>query len=394
MIRVVKALVSNGLFSVMSLLLSVLIARFGGSEDLGMFGVAYAAYLLIQLIVRDAGTNTLSAALPSARKIRQVAGRISLMGIAFAVPVLVVGLIFNYPYMVALGLTLHGICLYDYSKTLSLSLGDGKMAILQDSILFIIFLLASALTFLELIDPVGLMWVWAGCGAAIGYLVSFVQLFRLTPHWSGDPVELRTSLGFGLQSLIGSGSIQILTFLLAGVGGPLLVGSMRGASTIVGPANLITTSLQPLLITYFARSAPRVGAVSMRAVVRSSAGIVSAHVSLVAGLVFIGYNFGGVILGAAWEDSAPLLTVVALDSVFVALGCAPQAAHRTLWCAGRFAGINTVTVFTRIPLVLLGAVFWGAFGAVSVSLFVGILNACAWWLSLLQLRRQWGLPSQ
>jgi O-antigen/teichoic acid export membrane protein len=389
MLRVVKALVSNGLFSVMSLLLSVLIARFGGSENLGMFGVAFAAYLLIQLIVRDAGANTLSAALPSARRIRLTAGRVSLMGLVFAVPVLLVGLIFQYPYMVVLGFTLHGICLYDYSKTLSLSLGDGKMAILQDSILFAIFVLAAALAFLQIIDPVGLMTVWAVAGAAIGYVVSFIQVFKLTPHWSGDPVELKTSFGFGLQSLIGSGSVHILTFLLAGIGGPLLVGSMRGASTIMGPANLITSSLQPLLITYFARTAPRLGAVSMRAVLRSSAGIVSVHLALVVGLVFVGYNYGAMIMGAAWEDSAPLLAVVALDSVFVALGCAPLAAHRSLWSAGRVASINTMTVFTRIPLVLLGAVFWGALGAVSAFLFVTFLNTSAWWLSLLQLRRQW-----
>lgn len=389
MLRVVKALVSNGLFSVMSLLLSVLIARFGGTEDLGMFGVAFAAYLLIQLIVRDAGANTMSAVLPSARRIRQAAGRISLMGIIFALPLLLLGFIFHYPYMVVLGFTIHGICLYDYSKTLSLSLGDGKMAILQDSILFAIFALASALAFLEIIGPVGLVIVWAGCGAALGYVAAFIQVFKLTPDWSGDPVELKTSLGFGLQSLLGAGSVHILTFLLAGIGGPLLVGSMRGASTIVGPANVITTSLQPLLITSLARTAPRVGAVSLKAVLRSSAGIGSVHLVLVAALVFVGFNFGDVLLGAAWEDSAPLLIIVALDSVFVALGSVPLAAHRSLWAAGRLAKINTMTVFTRIPLVLMGAVFWGGLGAVSAFLFVTVLNTSAWWLSLLQLRRQW-----
>lgn len=389
MLRVAKALVSNGLFSIMSLLLSVLIARLGGSEGLGMFGVAYAAYLLIQLIVRDAGANTLSATLPSARRVRQTAGRISLMGLVFAIPVLLVGIVFHYPYLIALGLTVHGICLYDYSKTLSLSLGDGKLAILQDSILFTVFVLASALAFLEKINPVALMAIWAGCGAVLGYLVSFKQVFKLAPTWSGSQVELRTSLGFGLQSLMGAGSVHVLTFLLAGIGGPLLVGSMRGASTIMGPANLITSTLQPLLITSFARTAPVSGTVSMRTVVRSSAGMVSANLALVAGLVFIGHNFGDMLLGAAWKDSAPLLAVVAFDSVFVALGCAPLAAHRTIWAAGRLASINTMTVFTRIPLVLLGAAFGGALGAVVAFLFVTIVNTSALWLSLLQLRRQW-----
>lgn len=389
--RVVKALVSNGLFSVMSLLLSVMIAREGGSEDLGMFGVAFAAYLLIQLMVRDAGANTLSAALPSARRIRNTAARVSLMGIILAVPVLLVGSVFNYPYLVVLGFAVHGLCLYDYSKTLSLSLDDGKMALLQDSILFVVFLIASLLTVLGIINPVGLMSVWAYCGAALGYLVSFIQVYKLSPSWSGDPAELKTSLDFGLQSLLGAGSIHILTFLLAGIGGPLLVGSMRGASTVIGPANLITSSLQPLLISFFARTAPRPGAVSMRAVVKSSAGIVSIHILVVAGLVFVGYRFGGLLLGAAWENSAPLLAIVAIDSLFVAAGCAPLAAHRTLWEVKRLARINTMTVCARLPLVLVGAVQWGAQGAVIGFLVVTVLSSCAWWESLRRISKVRGV---
>ncbi|MDQ0673959.1 O-antigen/teichoic acid export membrane protein [Pseudarthrobacter siccitolerans] len=389
MLRVVKALIANGLFSIMSLLLSVMIARLGGSDDLGMFGVAFAAYLLIQLIVRDAGANTLSATLPTAGRIRTTAGRISLMGIVLAVPVLLVGLIFSYPYMAILGCAVHGICLYDYSKTLSLSLGNGKMAIAQDSILFTVFLIASVLAITGRIGPVGLMAVWAGCGAVVGYLVSLKQVFKLTPTWAGSPAELRASLGFGLQSLMGAGSVHVLTFLLAGVAGPILVGAIRGASTIVGPANLITSTLQPLLITSFARTAPEEGAVSMRAVVKSSAGITWANLVLVAGLVLIGYNFGGMLLGAAWEDSAPLLIVVACDSIFVALGCAPLAAHRSIWAAGRLASINTLTAFSRIPLVLVGAALGGALGAAGAFLFVTIANTAALWLSLHQLHKQW-----
>ncbi|MDQ0689873.1 hypothetical protein [Arthrobacter sp. W4I7] len=388
MMRVVKALVSNGLFSIMSLLLSVVIARLGGSDDLGRFGVAFAAYLLIQLIVRDAGANTLSATLPSARRIRDTARRISLMGLVLAVPVLLVGLIFDYPYMIAMGFAVHGICLYDYSKTLNLSLGDGKIAIAQDLILFTVFMIASALAFMGHIEPVGLIAIWAGCGAALGYLVSFIQVFKLAPSWSGSQVELRASLGFGLQSLLGSGSVHVLTFLLAGVGGPILVGSMRGASTIVGPANLITTTLEPLLITSFSRTAPEKGAVSMRAVIRSAAGITWANLAVVAGLVLLGYNFGGLLLGTAWENSSPLLVVVAVDSVFVALGCAPHAAHRSIWAAGRLATITTVTAFTRIPMVLSGAALGGALGAATAFLFVTIANTSTLWLSLLQLHRK------
>lgn len=389
MLRVVKALLSNGLFSIMSLLLSVLIARLGGSEGLGMFGVAYAAYLLIQLIVREAGANTLSATLPSPERVRETAGRTSLMGLVFALPVLLVGVFFHYPYLIVLGLAIHGICLYDYSKTLSLSLGDGKMAILQDLILFTVFLSAAALAFLEKIDAVALMAIWAGSGAALGYGVSLAQAYKLVPAWSGSQVELSTSLGFGLQSLIGAGSVHVLTFLLAGIGGPLLVGAMRGASTIMGPANLITSTLQPLLITSFARTSPAIGTVSFRTVLRSSVGIVSANSALVTGLVLLGYNFGDMLLGAAWQDSAPLLLVVAFDSVFVALGCAPLAAHRTIWAAKRLANINTMTVLTRIPMVLVGAALWGALGAVVAFLFVTVVNTIALWLSLLQLRRQW-----
>lgn len=384
--RVIKALLSNGLFSVMSLLLSVLTARSGGTDELGMFGVAFAAYLLVQLVVRDAGANTLSAALPSGRKIRATAGRISLMGLVVAIPMLFVGVVFDQPYIMILGASIHGICLYDYSKTLSLSLGDGVMALLQDGILFALFVIGAWFVFVGQLTAYWMWIIWALGGAGLGYLASFIQCYRLKPGWVGDPLELKTSLGFGLQSLIGSGSVHVLTFLLVGVGGTRLVGSMRGASTIMGPANLVTSSLQPLLITWLARTAPQSGSVSMRAVVRSSIGLVLLHAGITTGLVVIGLNFGDRIMGDSWNDSVSLLLIVAADSVLVAVGAAPLAAHRSLWKFERVMRINLWTVAVRIPLVIVGAVVFGAQGAVSGFLIVTLGATTAWWVSLVNLR--------
>lgn len=385
--RVIKALVSNGLFSGMSLLLSVLTARSGGTDELGMFGVAFAAYLLVQLVVRDAGANTLSAALPSARKIRVTARRISLMGLVLALPIVLAGLIANQSYMVILGFSIHGICLYDYSKTLSLSLGDGIMALMQDGVLFVLFLIAAWLALAGHLSALGLWCVWSFGAALLGYLASFIQAYRIRPGWSGDPLELKTSLGFGLQSFIGSGSVHVLTFLLVGVGGTTLVGSMRGASTIMGPANLVTSSLQPLLITWLARTAPRPGAVSTPAVVKSSFRLVLVHGVVTTGLVVMGLNFGDRIMGDSWSNSASLLIIVAIDSVLVAVGAAPQAAHRSLWKSKRVAQINMWIVAVRIPLVIIGAVFWGAQGAVLGFLIVTLGATLGWWFSLANLQK-------
>jgi O-antigen/teichoic acid export membrane protein len=385
--RVIKALVSNGLFSGMSLLLSVVTARSGGTEELGMFGVAFAAYLLVQLVVRDAGANTLSAALPHARKIRLTASRISFMGLVLALPIVLGGLLINQPYLVLLGCSIHGICLYDYSKTLSLSLGDGLMALMQDGVLFVLFLIATGFALAGHLSALGLWCVWCFGSALLGYLASFIQSYRIRPAWTGEAQELKTSLGFGFQSFIGSGSVHLLTFLLVGVGGTTLVGSMRGASTIMGPANLVTSSLQPLLITWLARTAPRPGAVSTPAVVKSSLRLVLANGLVTTGLVVLGLNFGASVMGDSWSKSAPLLIIVALDSVLVAVGAAPQAAHRSLWKSKRVAYINTWIVAVRIPLVIILAVLWGAQGAVLGFMIVTFGAAIAWWSSLASLQR-------
>lgn len=369
----------------MSLLLSIVTARTGGTEELGMLGVAFAAYLLVQLVVRDAGANTLSAALPHARRIRVAARRISFMGLVAAIPITVIGIVFQQPYLVILGLSVHGISLYDYSKTLSLSLGDGVMALLQDGILFSLFIIAGWFVLSGQAGPLMLWGVWAAGAAGLGYLASFMQSYRLRPAWVGDPLELKTSLGFGLQSFIGSGSVHVLTFLLVGVGGPTLVGSMRGASTLVGPANLLTSSLQPLLITWLSRTAPKRGSVHLPAVVKSSAGLVLAHTLVTALLVVVGLNFGDSIMGPSWKDSAPLLLIVAIDSVLVALGAVPLAAHRSLWKSRRVTRINGWLVVLRIPLVLLAATLWGAQGAVTGLLVVTLGATVAWWVSLLRL---------
>lgn len=386
--RLSKALFSNGLSSVMSLILSVLIARSGGTDDLGIFGVAFAAYLLVQLIVRDAGANTVGAVLPSNRKVRLTAQRVSLMAAVLAVPVLIAGIALNFSYLMIMGVAIHGLCLYDYSKTLSLTLDDGKIAIYQDGILFVVFLVAASLSFNGVIDSVGLMSVWAIAGALLGYLAAWFQNYKLNPTWSGDVVELRTSLVFGLQSLLGGGSVHVITFLLNVVGGPIVIGALRGASTLIGPANVITSSLQPLLITYFARTAPRAGAIHMPAVLRSAAALVGVHILVTSTLTICSLYFGEVILGEAWDASAPLLLIVAVDSVLVAIGAAPLAAHRSLWASGRLARVNMLMVSIRLPVITSAAFLYGAQGAAFGFLVTTFLSSTLWWGSFLQIQRR------
>lgn len=386
--RVIKALLSNGIFSVMTLALSVMVARSGGTDELGMFGVAFAAYLLVQVIVREAGANTIVSTSPTRRKLRITAGRISFMALLFAVPILLCSVYFNAPYLMVIGLTIHGLCLYDYSKTLSLSLDDGKTAILQDCSLFAVFAMAAVLAFLNIITPLSLVTVWAFSGSILGYLSSVMQSYRLLPSWSGEALELRTSWVFGSQALIGSGSIHILTFLLNLTGGPVLVGAMRGASTIMGPSSLIVSTVQPLLIGFLARSTTDPGTVSMAAVRKCAVALVSVHLVATSGLVAVGHFYGGLILGATWQDSAHLIYVVALDSVFVAVGAVPLAAHRSVWAAKRLAQISIRVVIVRVPLVIVGALSWGALGAVCGFLIVTIMASSAWWISLIQLNRQ------
>lgn len=386
--RVIKALLSNGIFSVMTLALSVLVARFGGTDELGMFGVSFAAYLLVQVIVREAGANTIVSTSPTRRKLRVTAGRISFMALVFAVPILLCGVALSAPYLTVIGLAIHGLCLYDYSKTMSLSLDDGRTAILQDGALFAVFSIAAGMAFLNIITPLMLVAVWAFSGSMLGYLSSFIQSYRLRPSWSGEARELKTSWVFGSQALIGSGSVHILTFLLSLTGGPGLVGAMRGASTIIGPSNLIVSTAQPLLITFLARSTSDPETVSMPAVRKCAVALVSVHFIVTSGLVALGHFYGDLILGATWQDSAHLLYVVALDSVFVAIGAVPLAAHRSVWAAKRLAQISMRVVIIRLPLVILGAVNWGAFGAVCGLLAVTIMASSAWWISLIRLNRR------
>jgi O-antigen/teichoic acid export membrane protein len=304
----------------------------------------------------------------------------------FAVPVIAAGLFLNSTYMLIIGLATHGICLYDYSKTLSLSLDDGKVALAQDGLLFLFFSVGAVLTWIGVIPAIALVAIWALAGAVIGYAAAALQCYRLWPRWSGDPDELRTSIGFGVQGLIGGGSVHVSTFLLALVGGANIVGSIRGASTLIGPANLVTSSLQPLLISYFSRTAPRAGEISMPSLFKSAAGMVCVQLFLAGALTLVGYFFGDVLLGPVWQDSEPLLVIVAVDAVLVAAGAAPLAAHRTLWKSGRLARINSCMVVMRLTLVIFGALLWGAQGAALGLLTVTLVGSVIWWTSIIQLR--------
>ncbi len=385
--RFLKALFSNGSASIISMGLSVIVARQGGTEALGEFALAYSVYIIVQLCAREAGISPLLAEHPSRRVMKRQAARSSLIGLVFSVPALACGLLLGSFAVVVVAICLNGMMLLNYSKTLSLTIADGKDALYQDAVLFLIVGVAGLTTLMGLTSSDFLVLTWAVGSAAVGYVTCWIQRMHMWPSWRGRGAESRTSIVFGGQSLLGSGSVHILTFLLTAVGGASLVGSIRGATTMVGPANLLITTVQPLAIRYLARTSSEPRTINFKQAVKAAGVILLGYSLLTAALVFTGMVWGHQIFGQAWNQSAPLLLLVACDGLAVCCAVVPIAAHRTVWASGRAARITVMLLFVRFPLVLGGAYFGGAVGAGWGFLLSTCVATTTWWVSIYQLAR-------
>src|SRR5699024_7648060 len=97
------------------------------------------------------------------------------------------------------------------------------------------------------ISSLVVLTIWALLLPISGALLQRKIGLRLKANWYSSS-STYSGISFGFQSLFGSGSVHISTFILASLFGSVLVGAVRGASTLMGPVNLVTSSINTLSI--------------------------------------------------------------------------------------------------------------------------------------------------
>lgn len=243
-------------------------------------------------------------------------------------------------------------------------------------------------------SPARLITVW-GLSALPALLLSAALLHRST---AGAPLLLRPMLRrghlgqrFTVEFGVGNATSQLSVLGLGAVGNPLLVGALRGATTLFGPLNVLftsATSFSPPLLGRITEERRRVRATAaLAAALATTAGLWATVLALLPD------SAGRQLLGDTWSVAAALLPATGSQYAAMAVGTCGMLALRMLDPRTTLA---VQVVFSLIAVAFLagGYLVGGVLGA-AWGLFLGSLcKAAATWIRVARIRRRKPAPGE
>ncbi|MFD4689379.1 hypothetical protein [Streptomyces sp. NPDC058463] len=243
-------------------------------------------------------------------------------------------------------------------------------------------------------SPARLIAVW-GLSALPALLLSAVLLHRGT---AGAATRLRPMLGRGhlgkrfvVEFGVGNATSQLSVLGLGAVGNPLLVGALRGATTLFGPLNVLFTSATsfgpPLL--------GRVGDERRR--VRATAGLAAVLAATAAlwatALALLPDGAGRELLGDTWPTAAALLPATGSQYAAMAVGTCGLLALRMLDPRTTLS-IQVVFSLTAVAFMAGGYALGGVPGAAWGLCLGSLCKAAATWIRVARIRRGKPVPDE
>ncbi|MGW8887008.1 hypothetical protein [Streptomyces sp. NPDC055749] len=295
--------------------------------------------------------------------------------------------------LMMLGLVLPGVLGQDAMRYAFSTLRLPHLALLCD-----VLRLACVLGALA-VQPYGagaarLVTVW-GLSALPALLLSAVLLHRRT---AGAPLRLRPlfrrgHLGqrFAVEFGVGNATSQLSVLGLGAVGNPLVVGALRGATTLFGPLNVLFTSATsfgpPLL--------GRVGDERRR--VRATAGLAAVLAATAAlwatALALLPDEAGRELLGDTWPTAAALLPATGSQYAAMAVGTCGLLALRMLDPRTTLS-IQVVFSLAAVASMAGGYALGGVPGAAWGLCLGSLCKAAATWIRVARIRRRKPAPDE
>lgn len=243
-------------------------------------------------------------------------------------------------------------------------------------------------------SPARLIGLW-GLSALPALLISAVLLHRST---AGAPLLLRPMfrrghLGqrFTVEFGVGNATSQLSVLGLGAAGNPLLVGALRGATTLFGPMNVLftsATSFGPPLLGRINDERRRV-----RATAALAAALATAAALWATALALLPDAAGRQLLGDTWSVAAALLPATGSQYAAMAVGTCGLLALRMLDPRTTLA-IQVVFSLTAVAFLAGGYALGGVPGA-AWGLFLGSLcKAAATWIRVARLRHRTPAPEE
>jgi O-antigen/teichoic acid export membrane protein len=380
------------LSSVTNFALAIVVAQIGDKYELGAFEVVFSVYLFASgcsralgaepLLVRHSDTDPddLESAAASAVGISLVAGLVA------AVPCLAVAAVIGdgplaLP-LVALGVTLPALLVQDAWRYVFFAAGRPAKALVNDLVWGVV-LVALIVWLLVGPDPsVALLVLAWGGSATVAALLGMWQTGILprpsaTRPWLHRQRDLVPR--FLGEFVVGQGAAQLSIWLVGIFGGLGVLGALRAAGVLVGPARLFLTAAPGAAIPELIRIRRRSPARFQRLVAVMSWGLALSVGVWMAAVLAVPDRYGEALLKANWEPGRRIFLLIGLSWAALGLGTGAMVALRVLADAkGSFrARMLICPVVLAVPpiSVAVGDEMGAAAGIAVVSLW----SAGVWW---------------
>ncbi|MFD4273469.1 hypothetical protein R2B67_06405 [Streptomyces cyaneofuscatus] len=397
---VLCSVADQGVAALTNILVLVAAARLSTVADFARFSAVYLVFTVLLgvsgaytgqplVLKRGAGEETRSACRSAVAF--TVSAAAALGALLAAVCLLVSG--DTARALLMLGLVLPVVLGQDAVRYAFSTLQQPHLALLSD-LLRLACVLGALGTQVYGASPARLIALW-GLSALPALLLSAALLHRST---AGAPLLLRPMLRrghlgqrFTVEFGVGNATSQLSVLGLGAVGNPLLVGALRGATTLFGPLNVLftsATSFGPPLLGRITDEGRRVRATAaLAAVLATTAGIWAIVLALLPD------RAGRQLLGDTWSVAAALLPATGSQYAAMAVGTCGLLALRMLDPRTTLA-IQVVFSLTTVAFLAGGYVVGGALGA-AWGLFLGSLcKAAATWIRVARLRRRTPAPAE
>ncbi|MFD3944760.1 hypothetical protein [Streptomyces sp. NPDC058579] len=229
-------------------------------------------------------------------------------------------------------------------------------------------------------SPAQLVLVW-GLSALPAALLGLALLHPYVRKRPGTPRRYlrRDHLGrrFVVEFAVGSGSSQLAVLGLGLFASPLVVGALRGATTLFGPLNTLFTSVNAFGPPLLGRTGSR------RATVRAAAALAAVLALVALGWAAVLYalpdRVGRQLLGVTWQSTAELLPATGGQYAVMAAGTCALVTLRVLSPRATL-GVQVVFSLLSVALMLAGYALAGAPGAAWGLAAGSALKALAAWI--------------
>ena len=385
--------IDQGVSSLTNFAVVLTVARVLGAEQLGAFSLAYVTYGFALNVSRSLATDPLIVRFSNANQAAWRRATASCTGTAIVTGLVCGSLTVGAGFFLSgtsreaffgLGLMLPALLLQDSWRFAFFALGEGKRALINDTVWGIA--LIPALLVVIRTGHKNVFWLliaW-GAGAAVAAAVGPWQA-RVMPrvsdtwHWLSQHRDLGPR--YIVENASGNVSSQGTTYGLSVILGLSTVGYLQAESTLLGPCTVILFGVSLAVVAEASRILHRSPHRFVIFCISISIGM--SLVCLCYGLaieIALPLGVGHLVLPAIWRPTYPLI----LPATFVLLGSSAAAGAgaglHALGAAKRSMAVGLITSIAYLVSSITGGLVDGAIGTLFFSAVVSWGNAVFIWL--------------